>query len=120
MTDDGYRSPLKQTPTAIQLSEKNRVDLALRLRYDGLRLSKFFINCIDYYLAQDPLMMEVVDKMKGKHSGELSKSKQRFAKVALQDRKKAERFASRFSLDDNEVEDLFDMIEQEEIEDNGT
>lgn len=115
MDEGEYKDPLQKKNVIISLSEHNKVDLALNLRYDGLRVSQFFNHCIQYYLKKEPEMMAVIDKIKGidEDSG-ISVNKRIFLHDAIRERKITKRLESHFALDEDEIENIFDIIEEEE------
>jgi len=89
-------------------SFKRHADLKIQLQYDGLNMAKFLRQCVTFYLEKNVLMMELIDQMK--KSSRVSVDK---IKIAKQERKESAQVTSDFALNDNEIENIFDMLEEE-------
>ncbi len=93
-------------------NDKIHASLRVRLHYDGVSQSDFFRGCINAYLNQEPEFMEFLETLKSE-KGKHSKTKNtKSAKL----RKQGEELKARFALDSNEIENIFDMIEEEHNE----
>ena len=88
---------------------KKHGDLKIRLHYDELKSRDFFNAIVEGYVNRDERIISFVDDVK--------KDKQ----ISLVKRKKAnkayagaKRIKKQFALDPQEIENIFDIIEQEE------
>ncbi len=83
--------------------------LRIRLNYDGIKQSDFFRGCIEAYLNQDDEFEDFIETLKLKKSS-LSKSKQAKSKKL---KEQGRELASKLALNSSEIENIFDMIEEE-------
>jgi hypothetical protein len=93
-------------------NDKVHADLRIRLYYDGVSQSDFFRGCINAYLSQEPEFMqflETLKSIKSKHS----KTKNAKSRKLLS---KGEDLKGHYALNPNEIENIFDMIEEEHDE----
>jgi hypothetical protein len=88
---------------------KRRTDLNIKLKYDNLKQSEFFRMMITGYLDCDPHILSFV--VESKEEMEIHNVAKRRKSKAL--RKKSEETKKNFSLDDSDIEDLFDIIAEE-------
>tara|TARA_R100001129_G_scaffold163551_1_gene129205 strand:+ start:572 stop:1000 length:429 start_codon:yes stop_codon:yes gene_type:complete len=88
---------------------KRRTDLNIKLKYDNLKQSEFFRMMITGYLDCDPHILSFVEEYK--EEMEIHNVAKRRKSKAL--RKKSEETKKNFSLDDSDIEDLFDIIAEE-------
>ena len=91
---------------------KRYADLKIRLHYDGLRQGEFFRSLTMGYLERDEDLMKFLEKVKKKIS-RYSKSKRNKIKKSDEKRKETIR---QFALDDNDIESIFDLLEEEHPE----
>ena len=92
--------------------DKRHADLKIRLFYDGLKQGEFFRALLDGYLERDKNVVEYIEKYKEKKKVQ---SKSRRGKTQLMDQR-AEEVRRKFSLNEEEIEDIFDLIEKEHPE----
>jgi len=90
-------------------TEKRQVDLRIRLKYDGMNQSDFFRAMITGYLEKDIELMTYLDRYKEKYKFQ-GIHKRNSNKRLLKKGKEIER---QFVLDDNEIENIFDLLEEE-------
>lgn len=84
-------------------------NLRIKLKFDDITKFWFFNEYIKAYLLEDPTLMPFINKIK-----ESSMLSRKFKlKKAGELRKKEQDIINRFGLDQNEIEDIFDMIERE-------
>ena len=83
--------------------------LRIRLNYDGIKQSDFFRGCIEAYLNQDDEFDDFIETLKLKKSS-LSKSKQAKSKKL---KEQGRELANKLALNSSEIENIFDMIEEE-------
>ena len=87
------------------------VNLVVKLNFDDLTKFFFFNEYLKAYLAEDPDLMPFVNKIKEK-----SMLARKFRlKKTKQLRKKEQEIINKFGLNPNEIEDIFDLIEGEDI-----
>ena len=91
-------------------SSKRHADLKIRLKYDSMTQSEFFRSLITGYLNKDKRILSYLDSYKQENQKKYSKRK---AKIRQDDNKKADDLLHKFGIEDIELENIFDMIEQE-------
>ena len=91
---------------------KRYADLRIRLHYDGLRQGEFFRSMVIGYLERDEELMKFLEKVKEKISRYSKSKRNKIKKVDGHRRKTIERFA----LDDKDIENIFDLLEEEHPE----
>ncbi len=93
-------------------TEKRQADLRIRCGYDGLNQSQFFRMMITGYLESDPAILEYIDKFKEKTNlqGKLKRSYIKRMHDESEETKK------KYSLNVDEVENIFDIIAEEHPE----
>lgn len=85
-------------------------NLRIKLKFDDITKFWFFNEYIKAYLLEDPTLMPFVEKIK-----ESSMLSRKFRlKKAKEIRKKEQDIINKFGLNQNEIEDIFDIIEREE------
>jgi hypothetical protein len=90
-------------------SDKRYADFRLRIHYDGLRQGEFFRGILIGYLENDEDLMRFINKLKRK----VERLSQRKLKQQKKSDKKKREIGKKFALNSNEIENIFDMIEQE-------
>ena len=93
-------------------TDKRHADLKIRLQHDSLTQSAFFRAMISGYLEKDSRIMEYVDDYKVNNSIQ-NKADRRTANKLI---KAGEKMEKTHGLGDEELESIFDMIEQEHPE----
>ena len=84
-------------------------NLRIKLKFDDITKFWFFNEYIKAYLLEDPALMPFIYKIK-----ESSMLARKFRlKKAKEIRKKEQDIINRFGLNQNEIEDIFDIIERE-------
>lgn len=90
-------------------TERRQADLRIRLKYDGINQSTFFRAMITGYLEKDDMLLSFLEKHKikyGLQGQDKIKSSKRVAE-------KGKQTAKQFALNDNDIEDIFDLIKKE-------
>tara|TARA_R100000005_G_C4857913_1_gene120846 strand:+ start:196 stop:522 length:327 start_codon:yes stop_codon:yes gene_type:complete len=90
-------------------SAKKHADLKIRLEYDGLKQSEFFRLLTAAYLERDDRLVSIIGDYKDKmniHNREKRRGSQRM-------HEKSKETISKFSLGDEDVENIFDLLEKE-------
>ena len=86
-------------------SDHRHAQLVIRLKHDGLTQSGFFRHLITAYIEGDERIQELI----GEHSDQSKNRKSKTKKLISQGKKKV----SSYGLNDGEIENIFDLIEQE-------
>jgi hypothetical protein len=93
-------------------SDKRYADLKIRLGHDGLSQAKFFRGILTGYLSQDPDILNFVDKIKAeKRKNSSTKKRNKKSRALINEGAEA---LSRLSLNEDEIENIFDILEKEE------
>ena len=92
-------------------SDKRYADLKIRLQHDGLSQAKFFRSILTGYLAQDPDLLNFIDKVKVE-KGKKSNSKKRNKEIRELINAGNEK-TEKILLDENDIENIFDMLEDD-------
>ena len=90
-------------------STHKHAELKLRLEYDSLTQAEFFRCLISGYLNKDSKIIKFIEDYKL----EKGKDSKRNTKYRQKDKQKAEELLEKFGIKDNELENIFDLIEEE-------
>ena len=101
------RDPNKNVTFVFYCYEKESIDLKVRLRYDGLKQSEFFRTLLKMYVEKDPLMLEIVEKIK-KEQKIMGKNK---LKNNKKDYQHSNQLLADLGINNSDKESLFDIIE---------
>lgn len=93
-------------------TNKRHADLKVRLKYDDITQSEFFRCLITGYLKKDERILSYLDAH-AQRIKKRSKAKSKAAEDLIDDGRQLER---NFLLDDGEIENIFDILEQEHPE----
>ena len=90
-------------------STHKHAQLKIRLEYDSLTQAEFFRCLISGYLNKDTKIIKYIEEYK------LSKGKdsKRNAKYREKDTQKGDELLEKFGIKDSELENIFDLIEEE-------
>ena len=102
----------KKTKVMFTVSERTKADFKLQLQYDSLTQVKFFRALMEGYINKDPELMVYINKFKKSNS--IQNNPQR--KKTMTNIKEAKITKTRFALGDEEVENIFDILEKEHPE----
>ena len=91
-------------------SSKRHAELKIRLQYDSMTQAEFFRSFITGYLNKDSRVLSYLDSYKEQSQKKYSK---RNAKIRKDDVKKGEDLLHKFGIEDGELENIFDLIEEE-------
>ena len=91
---------------------KRQADLRIRLKYDGLNQSQFFRAMITGYLEKDDSLIDYLDRYKEKNNVQGQK-KRSGGKLMI---KKGRQIEKEFGLDEDDIENIFDILEKEHPE----
>ncbi len=92
------------------VNTKRKAELKIKLFSDGLTQSAFFRSVINAYLEENEAFMSWMEVCKDK-TGKLQ-SKSLKTKMA-RERKKIKELENKFALNDDEIENIFDILERE-------
>tara|TARA_Y100000034_G_scaffold136717_1_gene215157 strand:+ start:4705 stop:5040 length:336 start_codon:yes stop_codon:yes gene_type:complete len=90
-------------------TDKRHADLKIRLHYDQLKQGEFFRLMLSGYVDQDERIMSYVEDYK---KGNSIQSKKKIADSKRM-RNKAQLVKDKFALSTDEVESIFDLLEEE-------
>lgn len=83
--------------------------LKVRLDYDGLKQSQFFRAVVTGYLEKDEDMMNFVERLQREEAVYSKRRIEESKKLRLQ----GEETKIKFGLEQNDIENIFDLIEEE-------
>ena len=107
MSEDHYGTKEKMVQFADL--DKRHADLRLRLHYDGLTQGQFFRALVSGYVDRDPDIVNFIEKVK--ENGE--KYKPTIMKKVRRAYTKSKQVEKLFGLNEDELENIFDMIQKE-------
>ena len=90
-------------------SEKNHAELKIRLHYDGLTQSAFFREVVAGYVSQDENIVKFIQEIKERSD---TQSKKKMKKISKMNKAKKQT-VQKFALDESEIENIFDILEEE-------
>ena len=101
---------------------KKYTDFHIRLDYDGFNQREFITCILDAYLEKNEKFFSFLDEIKEKRRNEITSGSKR-AKFSLARRKKMQeedkkekQMIKKFSLNEEEIENIFDTLEQDNLE----
>jgi hypothetical protein len=86
-------------------NEHRHAQLVLKLKHDGFKQGQFFRTIITGYINDDPVLQQFVDEMK--------EQSPRLKKKARRLRDQGEETMSALGFNEDDIENIFDLIEQE-------
>ncbi len=89
--------------------DKHHADLIIRLKHDGLTMAKFFRGLIKGYIEQDHAIVDFVERLKASSNSQ----SQVQSNIVKELQKRGHKVKNKFSLDEKEVENIFDILEKE-------
>mgnify|MGYP003128196241 FL=1 len=90
-------------------SDKRHADLKIRLQYDGLKQNEFFRAVVTAYLSKDDDFMKFIERYREENET-MDKTKLRKQRKI---RKQEKELKTKFSLNENEIESIFDLLEEQ-------
>jgi hypothetical protein len=109
MKDPTIPDPRERKKFMFYDTEKRQADLRIKLQHDGMTQSSFFRIMMSGYLENDENVLNYLNdfqekyKMRGKHK----------IKKVRRLINEGEELKKKFSIDDNDIEDIFDLVEEE-------
>tara|TARA_B100000902_G_C26734897_1_gene633210 strand:+ start:225 stop:569 length:345 start_codon:yes stop_codon:yes gene_type:complete len=107
--DPNLPSPSDRKKMMFWESPKRQADLRVRLQHDGFTQSHFFRAMITGYLDKDENLLRYLDQYKAKNLSQGITKRKIINKNIAEGKETSKAFA----LDDNEIEDIFDIIAEE-------
>lgn len=109
MKDQGAPLPNERKKIMFYDSPDRQVRFKIRCQHDGISQSQFFRLMLGGYIDDDPLVHEYLRLCKEKHGiqGKNKISMAERSRLASRDVKK------KFSLEDSEIQSIYDIIEVE-------
>jgi hypothetical protein len=102
----------KKVKIMFSVSERTKADFKIRLQYDSLTQVKFFNSIMEGYLQKDEDLMKYMNKFKKNNTIQNNEQRIKIEKNI----QKAKETKIKFSLGDEEVENIFDILEKEHPE----
>lgn len=106
------RDPEKNVTFVFYCYEKESADLKIRLRYDGLKQSEFFRTLLKMYVSQDPLMLQIVERIK---QNQKVMGKKRLQKTK-KDYEQSSKILEDLGITESDKQNIFDLIELEDFD----
>ena len=100
----GYEEGLNKA-IVFTTNDKKQAEFLVRLHYDGFTQSNFFRLVLNAYMESDSELMPFIDKIKP-----MAKERKRKSKKL---RETGEQLVRDFALNAGEIENIFDILEQE-------
>lgn len=91
------------------IGEKLHADFRIRLKYEGIGQGRFLRWVVLQFVKQTPLIEKLIEEYK-KDNGNLSKTRE---KKLNKEKKKTKKIRENFSLSEDEITSIFDIIEIE-------
>ena len=92
-------------------TEERQAALRIRCQYDGITQSQFFRMMMTGYLNNDSLIFEYLSKFKEEHQIQGRQKRAYIDKM----QKEHESTKKKFALDKNEIESIYDLLEEEGV-----
>ena len=90
-------------------TEENLVKLKIRCQFDGFSQSQFFRVMLEGYINNDEDILRYIENCKEKYSIQGQQKRNKINSIS----KKRQEVEKKFALKNDEIEDIFDMIESE-------
>jgi hypothetical protein len=112
MSEEGFYSPKygdMDKLVSFKDSKRRYEELQTRLKVEGISVSKFFRALVTLYLENDVRMMDVMDHLKVLYTKEPKQWRNDTRNLINEGKTQA----SRFALDDDTIDNIFDILEHE-------
>jgi len=87
-------------------TDVRHAQLKVRLQFDGISQAEFFRSFITSYLEKDKSIMDFISRYKENNK----KMSKRNIKFIIRDNEYAEDLLAKFGIEDDELENIFDII----------
>ena len=101
----------KKVTFTFKCYERQSAELKIRLKYDNLQQTTFFQSLLEMYIRQDPLMIDIVDKIK-EEKNLMGKRKR---SIILKDFHSGKEILDDLGITKLDKQRLFDIIESGDI-----
>jgi len=102
----------RKTKIMFTVTERIKADFKIRLQYDGLTQIKFFRAIMQGYLEKDENLITYLNGFKKSNGIQNNEQRDKIIKGV----RKTRSTKALFALDDDEVENIFDILESEHPE----
>jgi len=99
----------RKTKIMFTVTERTKADFKLQLQYDSLTQVKFFRSLMEGYISKDPDLMTYIQKFKKQNSIQNNIQRNKI----MTNIKKSNNIKNKFALGDDEIENIFDILEKE-------
>jgi|TARA_Y100000310_G_scaffold253023_1_gene259812 hypothetical protein len=99
----------RKTKIMFTVTERTKADFKLQLQYDSLTQVKFFRSLMEGYINKDPDLMTYIQKFKKQNSIQNNIQRNKI----MTNIKKSNNIKNKFALGDDEIENIFDILEKE-------
>lgn len=110
--DNGEAMTEAKKKIMFSVSERKKAEFKLQLQIDNLTQIKFFAAILDGYINKDENLCNYINYYKKQNSIQNGEQRKKIKSNA----KKAESTKNAFALGDEEVENIFDILEKEHPE----
>ncbi len=90
-------------------TDTRHAKLKIRLQHDGLSQAEFFRAFVTGYIEKDRLLIDFIKKYKEENKTQSKKT----IKMIDNDLKKGDSLLNQYGIADGELEDIFDLIEND-------
>lgn len=91
----------------LSIPDRTYMELLIKIRHENLSWKKFFGMLINGFIEDDPGIMEYID-----HQMANERAKKR-TKILQKERKKTQETIQVFGLDEEEIDDIYNLLEEE-------
>ena len=109
MKDPTIPPPDKRKKIMFYESEERQTELRIRCNFDGITQSQFFRMMLEGYVGEDELVLKYLENCKEKYQIQGQQKRNKIGSINKQKKQTEKKFA----LQNDEIEDIFDMIEME-------
>jgi len=99
----------RKTKIMFAVTERTKADFKLQLQYDSLTQVKFFRSIMEGYINKDSDLMTYVQRFKKQNSVQNNEQRNKI----MTNIKKSTEIKNKFALGDDEVDNIFDILEKE-------
>ena len=90
-------------------TEENLIKLKIRCQFDGFSQSQFFRVMLEGYINNDENILHYIESCKEKYNIQGQQKRNKINSIS----KKKQEVEKKFALKNDEIENIFDMIESE-------
>ena len=91
-------------------TDNHHAELKIKLHYDGIGQGEFFRGVIEAYLSDEENISNFVSSYKEKNN----KQSKRQRKIINKESQSAKELKNTFALGENDIESIFDLLEEEQ------